>query len=70
MISEEEATQVWTEIREAAGLVRRAGGNPVEILLWSRGKTLSAVREEIRRIVYGGVAGTEWNCSVRPGKHF
>ena len=54
MISEKEVTQVWTEIREAAGLVSRAGGNPVEILLWSRGKTLSAVREEIRRIVYGG----------------
>ena len=56
MISEEEARQanlVWAEIREAAGLINRAGGNPVEILLWSRGKSLSAVREEIRRIVEG-----------------
>ena len=63
MISEEEARQarqagqanlVWAEIREAAGLINRAGGNPVELLLWSRGKSLSAVREEIRRIVEGG----------------
>ena len=50
----EEATQVWAEIREAAGQISRAGENPVELLLWSRGKTLAEVREEIRRMVFGG----------------
>ena len=69
-LSEEETretTLVWTEIREAAGLVSRAGGNPVEILLWSRGKTLSAVREEIRRIVYGSrfIVLNLLQCKVR-----
>ena len=40
--------------RQSARQVSRAGGNPVELLLWSQGRTLPVVREEIRRIIYGG----------------
>ena len=64
MISEEERVQVWGEIRKASRLINRAGGNTVELLLWSRGRSVRAVRRRIHRILYGGqTAGTERNYS-------
>ena len=66
MSSEEERVKVWVEIRKASCLINRVGGNTVELLLWSRGRSVSEVRRRIHRIIYGGhTAGTERNYSHR-----
>ena len=39
-----ERLRVWDEIKAAAVEIIRAGGNPGEILVWSRGKTLGERR--------------------------
>ena len=36
---------IWNEIKKAAPAIMRAGGNAVEILIWSQGKTLEEVRQ-------------------------
>ena len=33
--------QIWAEIKKQAPSIIKAGGNPVDLLLWSQGKTLS-----------------------------
>ena len=35
---------IWKEIKNAAPSILKANGNPVEILLWSQGRTLEEVR--------------------------
>ena len=35
---------IWNEIKKAAPAIMRAGGNAVEILIWSQRKTLEEVR--------------------------
>ena len=39
---------IWTEIKNATPAIMRAGGNAVEILIWSQDKTLKEVREILR----------------------
>ena len=39
-----EKLMIWLEIKKAAPAIMKAGGNTVEILLWSQGKTLEEVR--------------------------
>ena len=34
---------IWLEIKRAAPAIMKAGGNTVEILLWSQGKSLEEV---------------------------
>ena len=40
---------IWLEIKKAAPAIMKAGGNAVEILIWSQGKTL----EEVRLVLWG-----------------
>ena len=35
---------IWNEIKKAAPAIMKAGGNAVEILIWSQGKTLDEVQ--------------------------
>ena len=35
---------IWNEIKKAAPAIMKAGGNAVEILIWSQGKTLEEVK--------------------------
>ena len=39
---------IWNEIKKAAPDITKSGGNPVEILLWSRGKTLEEVKRKLK----------------------
>jgi hypothetical protein len=39
---------IWNEIKKAAPDINKSGGNPVEILLWSRGKTLVEVKRKLK----------------------
>ena len=39
---------IWTEIKNATPAIMKAGGNAVEILIWSQDKTLKEVREVLR----------------------
>ena len=45
----EENILVWLEVKYAAPLIIKAGGNPIEVLLWSRGKSLYEVRRFLGR---------------------
>ena len=31
--------KIWAEIKKQAPVIIKAGGNPVDLLLWSQGKT-------------------------------
>ena len=42
MFSEE--VLIWIEIKNAASNILKTGGNPIEVLLWSKGKTLEEVK--------------------------
>ena len=42
MFSEE--LLIWIEIKNAASNILKTGGNPIEVLLWSKGKTLEEVK--------------------------
>ena len=44
-----EKLMIWLEIKKAAPSIMKAGGNAVEILIWSQGKTL----EEVRLVLWG-----------------
>ena len=44
-----EKLMIWLEIKKAAPAIMKAGGNAVEILIWSQGKTL----EEVRLVLWG-----------------
>ena len=35
-----EKLKIWAEIKKQAPVIIKAGGNPVDLLLWSQGKTL------------------------------
>lgn len=35
-----EKLKIWAEIKKQAPIIIKAGGNPVDLLLWSQGKTL------------------------------
>ena len=36
---------IWMKIKKAAPAIMKAGGNAVELLLWSQGKTLADIRK-------------------------
>ena len=36
---------IWNEIKKAAPAIMKAGGNAVELLLWSQGKTQADIRK-------------------------
>ena len=33
-----EKTQIWLEIRDTARIITRAGGDPIEVFIWSQGR--------------------------------
>ena len=35
-----EKLRIWAEIKKQAPAILKAGGNPIDLLLWSQGKTL------------------------------
>ena len=43
-----EKTLIWNEIKKAAPDITKDGGNPIEILLWSQGKTLDEVKRKLK----------------------
>ena len=44
---------IWHEIKRAAPAIMKAGGNAVEILIWSQGRSLEEVRDLLRRDTSG-----------------
>merc|ERR1712062_213950 len=45
----EERILVWLEVKQSAPQIIKGGGNPIEVLLWSRGKSLYEVRKFLGR---------------------
>ena len=56
-----EKLQIWAEIKKQAPSIIKAGGNPVDLLLWSQGKTLSIINFQKSTIIIFNMsrAGTE-----------
>ena len=44
-------SQIWLEIRAASSEINKAGGNAIELLLWSHGKQLWEVQRKIKFIL-------------------
>ena len=44
-------SQIWLEIRAASSEINKAGGNAIELLLWSQGKHLWEVQRKIKFIL-------------------
>ena len=38
-----EKLRIWAEIKKQAPAILKAGGNPIDLLLWSQGKTLGNI---------------------------
>ena len=61
---ESEKSKIWKEIKSFASAINRAGGNTVGLLLWSRGKSLEEVQQEIEIIIAGNrgmIGSSRWN---------
>ena len=42
---------IWLEIRKAAPAINKAGGNAIELLIWSQGRHLREVQRRIKFIL-------------------
>ena len=46
-----EKSEIWLEIKKAASEINKAGGNAIELLIWSQGKHLWEVQRRIQFVL-------------------
>ena len=48
---ETDKSLIWKEIRSSSSRINKAGGNTIELLLWSRGRVIKEVQQRIEFII-------------------